>query len=255
MQQGLLNDAMAGAPQGPMEESPQDPMMQEQGMNDVDMAVQDAMAGGDMEQVGFGVEMASDEEHQLLAQVMDKVDNIIHGEQTDQIVKLLDSAEEPYQGIAFASHVTVVAAYLQSNKEGLEPTPDIFLAENGVIQETVEMIFEVAESMDLVSVEDEEQLNAAYMDTLRLVGETLLEGENPEIIASAQELLLELELGTPISEEDYSAETIAQGMGGPEDPMAGMGGQSPLPPTGAPAEQMPQQGGGLPPMGPPQGMV
>jgi len=256
MMQGLLSEAM---PQDPaMSQNAgmgQDPMAQEGAtMSDVDMAVEDAMMSGGMEDVGFGVEMASEEEHQMLEEIMDGVEDMIHGENADQVAKLLDSSPEPYQGISMASHTIAVAAYLKANKEGLEPSPDIFLAENGVIQETVELVFEVAEAMGKVTVDDDDELNAAYMDTLRLVGETLLEGENPEVVASAQELLVELELGTPISEEDYGDETVAQyqmgqqGMG-MEEQMGGMQGQAPMPPAA------PEQGGGMPPMAPNQGII
>lgn len=243
--QGLLSEVM---PQDPA--MGQNMMAQEtSAMSDVDMAVEDAMMSGGMEDVGFGVEMATEEEHQLLEEIMDNVEDLIHGSNADQIAQLLNSSPQAYQGIAMASHIIAVAAYIKANKDGLEPSPDIFLAENGVIQETVELVFEVAEAMGKVTMESDEELSAAYMDTLRLVGETLLEGENPEVVASAQELLVELELDTPISPEDYSDDAVAQYQTMQQEQMGGMGDQAPMPPMA------PKQGGGMPPMAPNQGMI
>lgn len=231
--QGLLGDAM------PQEEN----MAPQQGaMLDVDMAVEEAAMGGDMDQIGFGVAMASEEEQQILEAIMDDVEDKIHGDVTNQIVDSIRKSPDKFHGIAGAAHVVAMGAFMKANADGLEPDIDVLIAENGVAQQTVEMIFEVAESIGAVTMEDDEELTMAYMDTMRLIGETLLEMEDPEIVASAQEFMAELELDTPIRTEDYADLPPEEAMMGQEQAMAQ-------------EQQMPQQGGGMPPMGPPQGMV
>lgn len=253
MQQGLLNEQL------PQEEPmPEEPMAMggEGEMSDVDMAVEEAMAGGGMEDPGFGTVMASQEEEMALKQILDEIDIRLHGEASENITGVIESTEEPYQGISKASHSLVLGSYSKAVRDGVDATMDLYIAENGVIQQTVEMVFEFAEAMGKVSKEDDEVLSAAYMDTLRQVGETLLGVENPEIRQGAQELMLELELDAPIDTEGY-AEQSEMGMEGqPTGPSPEMAQQPPQqasePPP--PAPQAPQQGP-MPPMGPGQGMV
>lgn len=231
--QGLLGDAM------PQEEN----MAPQQGaMSDVDMAVEEAAMNGDMDQIGFGVVMASEEEQQKLDAIMDDVEDKIHGDVTNEIVDSLKVSPDAFVGIAHTAHALAMGAFMKANADGLEPDLDVLIAENGVVQQTVEMVFEVAEAVGAVTMEDDEELTMAYMDTMRLVGETLLEMEDPEIVAGAQEFMAELELDTPIKTEDYADLPPEEAMMGQEQAMAQ-------------EQQMPQQGGGMPPMGPPQGMV
>jgi len=230
--QGLLGDAM------PQEEN----MAPQQGaMSDVDMAVEEAAMGGDMDQIGFGVVMASDEEQQTLDAIMDDVEDKIHGDVTNEIVDSLKRSPDAFVGIAHTAHVLAMGAFMKANADGLEPDIDVLIAENGVVQQTVEMVFEVAEAVGAVTMEDDEELTMAYMDTMRLIGETLLEMEDPELVASAQEFMAELELDMPIKTEDYADLPPEEAMMGQEQAMAQ-------------GQQMPQQGG-MPPMGPMQGMV
>lgn len=215
------------------------PEMGAQGMSDVDMAVDEAAMMGGMEEMGFGTEMASEEEHIMLGQIMDFIEGAIHGEATQQLVQIIREHPEAYEGIAQASNAVIVASYMKGNEAGVEQNPDIYLAENGVAQETVELMWELATAIDVVDEDDEDMLTAAYLDTLKLLGETLLEGENPEILASAQELLMEMELDQPVEAEQYMDEM-------PYDDMMGadmMQGDPGMPASGGiPA-------GGMPPMG------
>ena len=240
MQNGLLSDAM------PMNEPmPQNTMGMGMGMSDVDMAVEDAMMGGAMEEMGMGVEMASEEEHQTLQIIMDEIERQIHGDMSKNIEDILKSSQEPANSISLASHSLIMGSFSAANREGINANADIYLAENGVIQETVELVFEYAESMGKVAEDDEETLAAAYMDTLRRVGETMMGSEDPEIRESAQELLAEMELGMPVEPSDYMEEDEMAMMGQPTDPMAQMAQGAPQAPPEAP----------LPPMTPNQGMI
>lgn len=237
--QGLLSEAM------PQEQAmvPQEgAMVASTGeMSDVDMAMQDVLASGDMDQIGFGVVMASEEEQQTLEAIMDDVEDKIHGEITQNIVQVLKDNPDKFHGIAQTAHAVSMGAFMKANADGLEPSIDVLLAENGVVQQTVEMVFEVAEAIGAVTMEDDEELTMAYMDAMRLVGETLLEMEDPEIVASAQEFMAELELDMPIKTEDYADLPSEEAMMGQEQAMT--------------QEQQMFQQGGMPPMGPMQGMV
>lgn len=235
MLQGLLGDSM------PQE---QEMMPQEGAMSDVDMAVEDAMMGGGMDDMGIGVEMASEEEHQKLQIIMDGIEKEMHGKMSDQIVGMIENAPEVSTGISMAAHAVIVGSFMAANKQGIEPEPDIYLGENGVIQETVELVYEIADAMNRVGADEDAVLSAAYLDTLRRVGDTLLGSEDPEIRESAQELLAEFELGMPVEPSDYAEPNELPMQGQPTD----MGSEM--------AQGAPQGvSGPLPPMGPQQGMI
>lgn len=259
MEQGLLSEQLPQDAQAPREEPmPEESMAMgaEGEMSDVDMAVEEAMASGGMDETGFGTVMASEEEQAALNQILDEIDTRLHGAASENITGIIESSPEPFQGISQAAHSLVMGSYQLAAKEGLEPTMDMYIAENGIVQQTVEMVFEVAEAMGKVSVDDDEVLSAAYMDTLRQIGETLLGSDNPEIREGAQELMVELELGTEIGPEDYAepSEMPQEGQPMPQDPQMAQGasqGASEAPP---PPPQAPQQGP-MPPMDPNQGMV
>ena len=265
MQRGLLEEEMAASGQMPPE-SPEAPMPNEMppeegmpsGGSDVDMAVEDAMASGAVDDMGFGTQMASDEEQQRLDAIMEDMTSKIHGELSENVENLITAAPEPFQGISQAAHTLILGSYKNAAKAGLEPNADLYFAENGVIQQSVELVFEFAEAMDQVTAQDDEVLTAAYMDTLRRVGETMLNSENPELREGAQELMMELELGVPVEPEDYAepSELGMEGQGtasGPQMAQSQSQGASGMPAPNAPAPQpAPQQQGPMPPAGPGQ---
>lgn len=239
--QGLLSDAMPQEPMPPEEAG----MAPQEAMSDVDMAVEGAMAGGEMEDMGFGAEMASPEEEALLQRIMDEIEKAMHGNASQNVTEVIKSIPEKSEAIAKASENLIMGSFSGAARKGLAPTADVYLAENGVVQETVEMVFEMAEAMGEVDVNDDETLSASYLLTLKLVGEVMLGAQDPEIRESAQEYLAELELGMPVSPSDYAEEGEipmgAQGMG-MEQQMAQGQPQAPSEPP-------------MPPMGPPQGMI
>lgn len=183
------------------------------GTDDVDMAVNAAMqsdAASDM----FGMEMASDEEHMMLKSILDSVEMAIHGQHSGKVEEILKNAPSAYEGVASAAHVLSVASYMQANKQGLEPSPDLYFAENGVIQTTTEMVWEVAEAMGIKGVEDDAQFEAALFDTYRRIGETVMEEENPAVVQSAQELMIEMETGESFDSSQVEDQMpMEQGMG------------------------------------------
>lgn len=204
------------------------------GEDDVMAAVDGAMESDEFNELGIGTELASEEEQQKMESIVDSIQSAIHGTGSDRIVELLEKNKEPYQGLGVAGHVLSLAAYMQANKQGLEPDADLFLAENGVVQTTMELLWEVAVSMGKVKNDDDQQFAAALIDAERRIGETILEEGDPEAIASAQKMMLEMETGEPVTE--MMADEEAAQMVGPEGEQ--------MPPEGPPQQGPPQQGGG-----------
>jgi hypothetical protein len=221
-------------------------MPTEEAMPEDDL-INSAFESNEFTNVGVGVEMASEEEQMMLETVMDAIEEVIHGAQSQRIVSMIENANEPYEGIGMATHAIVLAAYMDAHKKGINIPSDVFLGENGAVQETTEMIWEIADAMNAVDINDEEQLAASYFNAMRLLGETMLEMDDPTAVASAQEFVLELELGHEVNSEDYLPSEDEAMMG---DPMAqaGMAGSAqggmPMPQPEAPIG--PQQG--QPPM-------
>lgn len=189
--------------------------------SDVDMAVNQAMESDAVSDM-FGMEMASDEEHVMLKEILDSVEMAIHGSNSGKVEEILKNAPSAFEGVASAAHVLTVASYMQANKQGLNPSPDLYFAENGVIQTTTELVWEFAEAMGIEGVEDDAQFEAALFDTYRRIGDTVMEEENPAIHKSAQELMIEMETGEPFNSDDP--------IDGPmdnQDPIADMGNRIP----------------------------
>lgn len=239
--QGLLSDAMPQEPLPPEAGG----MVPQGGMSDVDMAVEGALAGGEMEDMGFGAEMASPEEEALLQKIMDEIEKAMHGDASQNVSQVLKTIPEKAEAIARTAENLIMGSFSGAARNGLAPNADVYLAENGVVQETVELVFEMAEAMGQVNMNDDETLSAAYFLTLKGIGEIMLGAQDPEIRESAQEYLAELELGVPVNPSDYAEEgevpMSAQGMGMEQQMAQGQ----PQAPSEAP----------LPPMGPPQGMI
>lgn len=166
--------------------------------SDIDQAVGMAAESGEMAEMGFGTVAASEEEHQMLKDVLDSIEMTLHGKGSAKIESIIEKAETAYEGVAAAAHVLVLGSYAQAGKQGLEVSDDVYFAENGVIQTTTELVWEVANAMGKVPAEDDGQFEAALFDTFRRIGETVVESDNPELAQSAQEFMLELETGQSI---------------------------------------------------------
>lgn len=217
--------------------------------DDMDALIGGAFESNEFNDVGIGVEMASEEEHQLLGSIMDGIEDVIHGSQAERVVQLMRSTDSPFEGIGMAAHAISLSAYMEASKQGAPVTPDIFLAENGVVQETVELLWEVADAINIVDIDDDEQLTASYLNTVRLLGESMLEMDNPQPVASAQEFLIELELGYEVNGEDYLMEEEMPPDPSQVDPMQqAMASQEGMPPQDPMMEQ--QMQGGQAPMPP-----
>lgn len=144
--------------------------------------------------LGVGTEPASEEEQAALDGVMDGIVNALHGNASQQIVQSLKSAPDLVTGVSMIAAPLVQQADMELQGMGQEVPDDIWFAENGAIQQTVELVWEMAEAAGLPGSEDESQLEAAYMQTMSQIGEYLYEND-PDSVLEAQEALMEGELG------------------------------------------------------------
>ena len=184
-------------------ESPQD---RQAPPNDVESAVNAAIESDDMTNMGFGTELASDEEHRVLSDIMDSIEMTLHGNASNKVENLLKNSETPFEGVAAASQLLIIQSYKQANKQGIEVSPDLYFAENGVIQTTTELVWEFADAMGLVGEGDDGQFEASLFDTFRRIGETVMDQQNPELAKSAEEMMIEMETGEPFDSDEIPEE-------------------------------------------------
>lgn len=172
----------------------------------------DSLAPEDGNAIGFGTVEATPEEQMVVDKVTDGIEQQIHGKYRDDLVQLLSSTPELWMNVASASHMLLEGAYGKLAEQQVNVPPDAWFGENGIIQSTVEMVFEVANAVALPGSEDDDQLNTAYMKTLTLIGEELYE-EDDVAVAEAQQLLLDAELGDGASDmllEDFEESEMTE---------------------------------------------
>lgn len=187
-------------------------LMQMSQQGAVDQALsQEAEAPMDpeMNRIGMGTEPASPEEQKQLDSFMDAVEDLVHGDGREDIVSLLGSMPDLFQSVGFAAVGILDAGYNQAGAQGLEIDPSIFYGENGAIQQTVEMLWEVADAVGHPASQDEEQFSAALFNTYKLVGEQMFE-ENDQAAMEAQSLMIDAELGEPLSEKAHQQFNMAE---------------------------------------------
>ena len=143
-----------------------------------------------------GAHQASEEDQQLLEDVMDSIERAIHGEFRDDVVNVINSSPDLYLGVSqLASMITARASH-NLDEQQIPNDGAVFFGENGAIQETVELLWEVAEAVGHPQAEDEDQFHGAYLATLETLGEIMFEDE--ESAREAQDFLLEQEFGVDL---------------------------------------------------------
>lgn len=143
-----------------------------------------------------GSEMASPEEEQKLNSVMDAIESAIHGDFRDTVIETIDATPELWQSVSQVATIIVSQAAQQMDEQQIEDDGGIFFGENGAVQQTVELLWEVAEAMDHPMSQDEDQLNAAFMNTLKNLGDMMFEDEDSA--REAQAFLMEQETGEDV---------------------------------------------------------
>lgn len=173
--------------------------------------------GGSLENpAGVGTEPASEEENQKLEVILTGIERQIHGPHRDKILDMLDSTPELWMNVALSSQTLLEGAHQKLAEQGMDLEPDFWFGENGIIQSTVEMVYELAVAADTVNSNDSNQLDAAYMKTIQMVGEELFETDDAAA-AEAQQMMLDLEFGEGAT--DLAAEGFE--LGGNVDDLLG----------------------------------
>ena len=172
----------------------------------------------------YPLEDASEEEEALLAATMDSVEDIIHGAMRDKVIQMLDSTPELFQSVSQAATMLIERVSHKMDEQQIENDGSIFFGVNGAIQQTVELLWEMAEAMGHPASQDDDQLAAAYMATLANLGEHMMEDE--ESAREAQAYLIDQELGFDAT--DQAADELEMLQGGDDIYMhegRSMGGQ------------------------------
>ena len=148
-----------------------------------------------------GSEEASPEEHEYLNRVMSEVVKIVHKQSRVQVMKTMKSAEGEglYEAVGNLSFKILEKLHRSARAEGKEIPQSVFFGENGAIQQTVEVLFEMAEAGGVKGADQQEQADAAYFQVMKLAGE-MQEGDE-ESVTEAQGLLADMEMagqGMPV---------------------------------------------------------
>lgn len=166
--------------------------------------------------MGIGTVEASPEEQMVLEEIVTGIEKQIHGPGREDILAMLEATPELWDNIARASQLLLEGAYNKLSEQGMNVEPDIFLGENGAVQSTVEMVYELAYAAGIPGAEDSNQLDVAYMRTLQLVGEELYEDDDVAV-AEAQQLMVDMEFGDGASDIAAEAFQEMEFAGGRED--------------------------------------
>lgn len=141
----------------------------------------------------MSLEEATPEEEQLLIATVDSIEEIIHGKMRDKIVDMLDSTPHLHESISQAASNILLRVSHKLDEQQIENDGSIFFGINGAVQQTVELLWEVAEAMQHPATRDPDNLQAAYLATMAVLGETMVDDE--ESAREAEAFLIDLELG------------------------------------------------------------
>lgn len=154
----------------------------------------------------IGERPATEEEQKTLNSVMDTIEQAIHGEFRDDIVKTLDSHPDLWKSTSQLATMIVSRTAHKLDEEQIPHDSSVFFGQNGAVQQTVEMLWEVGDAMNHPAAQDDDQFEASYLATLENLGEFL--EEDPESSKEAQAFLLQQELGEDVV--DLAASDIEQ---------------------------------------------
>lgn len=169
-------------------------------------------------EVGVGTEPASAEEEQALSVVLDGIEAMIHGPAREGIIETLNAGQELWLSIATLSQSILEGAYTKMAEQGVELEPEIWLGENGAVQTTVEMVYEIALASGAPNASDSNQLDMAYLKTVQMIGEDLFEDDDVAA-AEAQQAMIDMEFGDGASDIAAEAFNEMEFGGSPEDAM------------------------------------
>lgn len=116
-------------------------------------------------------EYASEDEQALLEKFMEKVVQYLHGKRSDQLIQMMSEAPELHMGIAEVAFNTALVIYQKAVEAGEEIHMDMLVAENGIVQQTVELVYELAEAAGLDDTEGEDEIDKAFIIVMQRVGD------------------------------------------------------------------------------------
>lgn len=137
----------------------------------------------------------------------DYMDELL-GPQEKNVVKVMRSAKELYQGVAKAAFTVLQAVHMRAEQRDGPVPPAALFAEGGMIHSAVDEAFKMAQINNLPGSDSQDQYTASQMEMQRLVGEYLEKKQDDNAVDEAQELMIDIETydgagdGTPLSPEE-----------------------------------------------------
>lgn len=155
-----------------------------------------------------GETQATEEQQKVLDDVMDTMEEIVHGQYRDHIVNTLDSHPDLWKTSSHIATSLITRVAHKLDEQQKEYDPSIFFGQNGAIQQTVEMLWEMSSAMGHPAAEDDTQMETAYLATLQQIGDMMVDDE--ESAKEAQAFILQQEMGedvVSIAAEEMEAAT------------------------------------------------
>ena len=146
-------------------------------------------------------EPASEEEEELAgAGLVDMMDFAFSEQGLANIVQALEqSPDELYTSVP-----QVVVPMLQRAKEKVDAAaqgntapPSVFFGEGGLITQAVDIVFDIADQIQVPGFDDPDQYAAALMGTFKTIGESILDSGDENAIRETNELAEQMALTNP----------------------------------------------------------
>ncbi len=200
-------------------------------------------------EVAAAGEPASPEEEKQFTDMLGIFMNKLHGPQEQNIVEMLESAPQFFQGVSTATMHLLQATRLEYEQKHGQPNPSVYFGEGGIIHSGVDAVFAVGQAIGREEAQSTDQYTAAMMDTMRKVGEYVQGAQEDGAVDEAQEFLLDIEMGgedvpdvPPLDGEDRLA--LEGAVAPPQEEVPPPG--PPAPGTSVPVPGgMPPESGGL----------
>lgn len=163
----------------------------------------------------LGVESATEEvspevDAQHTAALEAMVD-FVHGPAAEKLVDTMASAPELWRGVGDVATDVVTGVKRQLDSQRQEVDPTIFFAEDGLLHNSIDLLFELAQEAGLPGSEDEDQYGASLMWLMKNVGESIVKDNDELAVEEAENLFIDMIAGE---------EGVAPQEAGPVNPVA-----------------------------------
>jgi hypothetical protein len=119
----------------------------------------------------------------------------IHGPQGDNVVKMLQTAPELYQGVGQAAFQILLATKQKLEGKNGKPLPPAALwGEGAGIHTTVDELYQLAKMENIPGSEQQDQYMASMFEVYRLAGDHIQNSNEDESINEAQDLIADIEM-------------------------------------------------------------